>query len=233
MNTMTEIKKVEINIPTPVLDVIDRSLSLSLKKNLNEIAKETNAAIERGVKTDETLRDGNAIAETGNKAIKITNQVRMQFTRPIDEGKANLIAEVKKLLSPLATGNEILNQMVLSRKADIQRKINEKQREYEEKKRKAEAEARAREEHNKNISLSKGGDGNVKPVVPEVIEQPVSLAGLRSTVRTRSIPDQVKIEQAVKDGIREIPGVSIYQVWQFSVVEAKIVPKEYRRDVRG
>ena len=66
-----------------------------------------------------------------------------------------------------------------------------------------------------------------------MIEQPVSLAGLRSTVKTRSIPDQGKIEQAVKDGIREIPGVSIYQIWQFSVVDAKSVPKEYRRDVRG
>lgn len=229
----TEIQRVEISIPTPILDVIDRSLARLLKKNLNEIEVSTNAAIERGVQTDETARDAEAVVQEGKKAIKITKEVRLQFTRPIDEGKKKLMGEVEKLLSPLVAGNTKLDQMVLERAREIKRKEAQAQREYEEKQRAAEAKARAEEERREKISLAQGGDGNHRPVEVEPVTHPISVAGMRSTTRLRSIPDQEKIGQAVEDGIRDIPGVNIYQVWQFSVVEAKLVPKEYRRDVRG
>lgn len=222
-----------IKIPTAILDVINKTLARTLKKNLAEVEAETNVAIERGVKTDETLRDGNSIAEEGRKAIKVTKEVRLQLTRPIDEGKKTLMEEFEKLLARLVASNTILDKMCLDQDAEIQRKKAEKERQYEEERRAAEEEARKKEEKNRNISLAKGGTGDVKPVVAETVERPVCLTGMRSTVRKRSIPDQEKIAQAVKDGIRDIPGVSIYQVWQFSVVDAKIVPKEYRRDVRG
>ena len=235
----TERQLVEVTIPTPILDVIDRSLARVLKKNLNEIEVDTNTAIERDVKTDETARDAEAIVQDGRKAIKITKEVRLQFTRPIDEGKKKLMEEVEKLLAGLVASNSKLNQMVMARAQEIKRKEEQARREYEAAQRAAEAKARAKEERNKNISLAKGGTGEVKPVEVEPITHPISVAGMRSTTRLRSIPDVRpadeggKIQQAVDDGIRDIPGVSIYQVWQFSVVDAKLVPKEYRRDVRG
>ncbi len=231
--TATENQLVEISIPTPILDVIDKSLSRILKKNLSEIATDTNTAIERGVKTDETAREAETIVQDGRKAIKITNEVRLQFTRPIEEGKKSLMREVEKLLAPVVDSCAILDRMVLARASEIRRKEAEAQRELEEKQRVADEKARAKEERNRNISLGKGGDGNVAPVVPETIAAPVSTAGMRSTTRLRSIPDLPKIEEAIADGIREIPGVKIFQIWQFTVDDAKMVPKEYRRDTRG
>ena len=38
-----------------------------------------------------------------------------------------------------------------------------------------------------------------------------------------------KIQAAVDAGVREIPGVAIYPVWQFKVLDIKQVPEEYRK----
>jgi len=43
------------------------------------------------------------------------------------------------------------------------------------------------------------------------------------------VVDSEKIQAAIDFGIREIPGVSIYQVWTFEVVEPKAVPDSYRK----
>jgi hypothetical protein len=41
--------------------------------------------------------------------------------------------------------------------------------------------------------------------------------------------DKEKIQAAVDAGVREIPGVAIYPVWQFKVLDIKQVPEEYRK----
>jgi len=229
MTTETELQPVEVKITTPILDAIDKSLATLLRKNLNEIEEDTGRAIERGVKTDETARDAEAIVQDGRRAIKVVNEVRLQFTRPIDEGKKSLMREVENLLSPLATSNRKLDSMVMERQAEIRRAETEARREAEEAQRQADAEARAEEERRRKISLTKGGTGEVKPVVAEKIEQPISMAGLRSTTKVKSIVDKDKIDEAVEGGVREIPGVRIYQIWMFEVTDHTKVPEEYRK----
>lgn len=44
------------------------------------------------------------------------------------------------------------------------------------------------------------------------------------------VVDRAKISAAVEQGVREIPGVRIYQVWNYEIIEAKSVPDEYRMD---
>lgn len=230
----TEIqKKVEINLPTPILDVIDSSLARLFKKNLAELVDDTNRAIERGVKADETAREAEIIVQDSRKAIRIVTEIRMQFTRPIDEGKKRLIREVGDLLRPLVDANTTLDNLVMERATKIREAEEEARRKAEEEQRVAEEVARKEEERRRNISLAQGGDGTFKPVEVEKPIQPVSQIGMRSTTRTKSIPDRDAIRAAVDSGTREIPGVRIFQVWEFDVVDSKAVPDVYRKLIRG
>lgn len=226
-------EKVELTIPTPILDTINHSLAKLFKKNLVEIVDETNRAIELGTETDGNAASAESAVQQARKAIKVVNEIRMLYTRPIDDGKKRLMDEVKNMLKPLTEPCQKLDGMVLDRA----RKINEAQRrvriEAEEAQRAAVEAARKEQERRENISLGKGGTGEVVPVEPEKIITPVSQIGMRSTTRLRSIPDLESIQKAVDEGIREIVGVRIYPVWKFDVEDAKLVPKEYRREVRG
>lgn len=226
-------EKVELSIPTPILDTINHSLAELFKKNLAEIVDETNRGIELGVTTDENAASAESAVQQARKTASVIEEIRKQYTRPIDAGKKNLMDEVKRMLKPLNDSLEILDGMVLDRARKIEAAKEKARREAEEAQRRAEEEARKREEWNRNISLSKGGNGEVKPVEPEQVITPVSQIGMRSTTRTRSIPDLEAIQKAVDEGVRQIIGVRIYPVWKFTVEDAKSVPKEYRRLVRG
>ena len=233
MPEITEIQKVEIRTITPILDTINATLMRVLKKNLEELADETNRAIEKGVKTDEYAADADTAIKRNFKAVKIVNEIRMQYTRPIDEGKKEIMQEVERILYPVTSSNKILDGLVMERVREIKAAEAEAQRKVEEEQRAAEEAARKEEERRRNISLAKGGDGNVKPVKAEVPIQPVAQIGMMSTTRTRSIPDKFAIAAAVERGVRKIPGVNIYQQWQFEILDSKKVPEEYRKVTRG
>lgn len=228
-----EIQKVEVNVPTPILDTINLSLSRLFKKNLAELVDDTNRAIERGIETDETARDADAVVGDARQAIRVITEIRLQYTRPIDEGKKSLMREVEALLRPLVDSSTILDNLVMERATRIREAEAEAKRKAEEEQRAVDEAARKEEERRRNISLAKGGDGDVKPVVPETVVAPVQQIGMRSTTRTKSIVDNDAIKQAVDSGVREIPGVHIYRVWTWDILDAKKVPEEYRRLIRG
>jgi hypothetical protein len=229
---MTE-NKVILRIPTPILDCINLSLSKLVGKNLTELTQETNTAIERGVRTDSTAATAEATIQQARKSIKAVNGIRLEYTRPIDAGKKLLMDEVARLLKPLDDASTKLDVMVLDRAREIRAKELKAQQEADEAKRLAEEKARKEFERRQNISLAQGGTGDVKPVVSDIPIQPTQQLGMRSTTRMRSIPDLEAIEKAVQDGVREITGVSIFPIWKFEILEAKKVPYQFRRDVRG
>lgn len=234
MNTELAVReKVELTIPTPILDTINHNLATLFKKNLAEIVEETNRAIEFGVTTDSGAASAETTVQQARKAIKVVNEVRMQYTRPIDDGKKRLMDELKNMLQPLSDSCQKLDVMVLDRARKIEVAKEKAQREAEEAQRAADEAARKEQERREKISIGKGGNGEVAPVVSEKIIAPVSQIGMRSTTRTRSIPDLEAIQKAVDEGVREITGVKIYPVWKFDVEDAKAIPKEYRRLVRG
>lgn len=232
--TETQIEnQIEVRIPTPILDTINRSLSQLFKKNLAELTDDVNRAIERGVVTDETARDADSVVGDARKAVRVINEIRLQYTRPIDEGKKNLMREVERLLKPLVDSNTILDKLLMERAAEIKQKQEEARRKAEEEQRAAEEAKRKEEERRQNISLGKGGEGNYTPVEIETPIQPFEQIGMRSTTRTKSVVDKEAIESAVEQGVKEIAGVNIYQVWTFEITDAKAVPKEYRKLIRG
>lgn len=226
-------KTIELKVVTPVLDVLNRILMREFKLNLNEVVDETNRAIELGVETDQNAADAEATFQQTRGTVKLGNEIRLFYTRPIDAGKKKLMSEVEDMLKPAVDSRDKLDGMLIERKRKITEAKEKAQHEAEEKQRIANEEAAKREETNRNISIGMGGDGNVKPVIAETIQTPISTVGMRNTTRTRSIPDLEKIQSAVDEGIREIAGVKIYCVWQSEVTDSKKVPKEYRRMCRG
>jgi len=225
-------EKVELRIVTPILDTLNHSLMELFKKNLDEVVDETNRAIELGVKTDETAATAESAFQQVNTTVKLGNEIRLHYTRPIDAGKKRLMKEVEDLLSPAVEAKDIIDGMLIKRKERIDAEKARIFREAEETQRTADEAARKEQERRENISLGMGGTGEVAPVVAEKIEPPISLVGMRSTTRTRSIPDHEAIQKAVDEGVREIAGVRIFQVWQFDVEDSKQVPENYRRLVR-
>ena len=106
------------------------------------------------------------------------------------------------------------------------------QAEHDRKVREAEEKARKEEQRRANISTAQGGDGNFKPVEVEKVDRPISLEGMRNTTQVKSRACKDKIAEAVKNGIRTIEGVKIYQVWVFDITDAKAVPEEFRKLTR-
>lgn len=239
---MPEIEnQIEVRIPTPILDTINRSLSKLFRKNLTELENDVNRAIELGVVTDETARDADIVSDDGHKALRIVNEIRLQYTRPIDEGKKALMREVESLLRRLLEGLGILDELRFERAAKIKTKKEEARLKAEEEKRAAD-EARQKEiDKRKKLREAaeqrgfKVGTDAIEERVPQVETpvRPIEQIGMRSTTRMRMNVDRDAIAKVVKNGVREIPGVHIYQVWTFDIVEASQVPETYRKPGRG
>ena len=65
-----------------------------------------------------------------------------------------------------------------------------------------------------------------------MVDVPDQQKRVRSDIGTVSFVAQVdreKVQAAVDAGVREIPGVVIYPVWTFKVLDLKAVPEEYRK----
>ena len=110
----TALQTAEIRIITPLLDVINPTLSRILGTDLKNLTETINMAIELGIGSDGKARDAESLVQNGRKAIKAVNEIRLMFTRPIDEGKKMLMDEVKSLLYPLTESNAKLDRMVMS-----------------------------------------------------------------------------------------------------------------------
>jgi hypothetical protein len=222
----------QVKLITPILEVINKGLAQLFKKKLPEINKNLSRCIEAGVKGDDRLKEGNANAEDGRKVIKFSNEVRLSFTRPIDAAKKEIMREFESMMYETIESTKKLDGMVMARHKEIRQEELRIKREHEAAAAAAEEAARKREETNRKISLGLGGTGDVAPVIPDIPAKPIATIGMRDTVKTRSIVDKEKIEQAVKDGTREIPGVDIFQVWTYEIADASVVPDKYRKSVR-
>jgi len=227
-------KTAEVVIATPLLQVINPALTNIMGKTLDGLVADTNTAIERGVKTVETARDAETMTQSGRQAIKAINAIRLDFTRPIDDGKKRLMDEVKSLLKPLVDANDKLNKMGMDRLAELRVAQAKAEAEAAEAQRLADKKAFDEEQRRIKISKSQGGTGeNIKPVVAEKVAQPVNTLQFTNTVKVRSIVSRDKIQAAIDEGIRTIQGVKIFKVWQFEVTDSKAVPEEYRKVARA
>lgn len=224
--------KVEISYAMPILEQINAVVVKEFEAGYQQIVDATNTAIELGVATTKTANDAETIRKQAKQVLKAGHEIRMMYTRPIDDGKKALKTEVDAFLQPLQDASDKLNQLV---REEAGRKAAERRRLEEEavaEQRRLNAETEKEEQRRINISQAKGGTGeNVKPVIPERVIAPTAHITMQSTTTVKRIIDNEAIRLAVEeDGVRSIPGVRIYPVWHFVIEIAKAVPQEYRKD---
>lgn len=218
---------VDITVQMPLLDSFDHKIMEDIGKNLVAVRVELDVAIELGTKTDENASNLNDKAGQARGVISALHEFRMTFTRGIDAVKNGIMDDEKRGKKSLVESVAKAESMLLKREAEIQEAKDKVIREAEEARRAADEAARKEQERRENISKAKGGTGEVAPVIPEQITTPpVEHIGMRSTTRTRWNVSHELIQAAIEDGVREIPGVRIFQVWTFEVEEAEKVPKE-------
>jgi len=124
----------------------------------------------------------------------------------------------------------------------LQREAREREaaerRRVEEETRKAAEQAGFKPEEAQELAQLEAAD--VKPESVAVVAEPVRLVAPSAPLPTRrtetasatvrKIVDRDAIQRAVDAGVREIPGVRIWPVWQFEVIASADVPETYRKE---
>lgn len=165
---------------------------------------------ELSVASMQDYQSAGEVIKTVKDRIKQLEAKRITYTKPLDEVKAQLMADFKKIAKPLV-------EFVESTEAKMLTWYKEEQ------KRKAEEQAKI-----DAAALEQAKQAGVSEIVVPVVEQPKTVKTDYATVTVKKtwkaevvneaevpreylVVDQVKINAAVRAGTREIPGVKIYQ----------------------
>lgn len=173
--------------------------------------------------------------------LKTIEDERTKITKPINAGLDQLNARFRAIAAPLLQAESTLKGKMLKFQQEEEARAEAERKKEEEAQRKAQAEARAREEAERKASPPKVDaiEELLKPEEPALpaVPPPVSSykpttygqSGATSTVQKRwtwelidvkklatsnpewVMADSVKLNKAVQAGVREIPGVRVYQ----------------------
>lgn len=230
--TTTPQQRVTLSFPTLITDCISSHVAKEYETTIANLTKSLNKGIERGVATVKTASDLDSLVQQARGIMKASHAIRMEFTRPLDNAKEKCMTQEKEYVKKLLESTNIADGLCIKRSADIKEAERQARLEAIRKQEEADAKARAKEEKNRNISLAKGGTGEVKPVIAPQIQMPVSLAAATNTTKIKYRVSELKIEKAIENGVREIPGVRIFQVWRYDIIDRKKVPHEYKTEGR-
>jgi hypothetical protein len=232
-SALATVERCQIVVPKPFADVVDEVNLATIGTNIEGVCKDLDKAIKRGVEEIADHRLADAIVSDAAAVIKTATAIRKEFTSPARDYCSNFIEAERELVAPVVERKATLEKIVMEKAIADRAKAERIRREAEAKKQAAIDAARKKQERNEKISLAKGGNGVVVPVEPEPVAAPVVLTEMRQTVRMKSIVDKDKLEGAVEAGARKIPGCHIWCEWRVKVIDAKAVPDEYRRFIRG
>lgn len=198
-------------------------LTLKEKQDLNPAELLTKAYGIKEIQTEQELALVTNVGSGLNKALKEIEEKRLKFTKPLLDTKKNLDAEFKKLSQPISAEVTRLRGVV----SDYNRKLEEqRQKELQERK---EAEEKRLAEEMKNASkeeIQEKAQEIAEVEVEEVAKTVETQAGSQATSVKRwtfeivdfsKVPDQykeivsAKVNRAIRDGVREIDGLKIYQ----------------------
>lgn len=222
-------QRVTLTFPTLITDCIGSHVAKEYEASVEEVTALINKGIEAGVATSKTHADLESLVRQGRGILRAGDAIRKEFTKPLDQAKSKCIEQQRQYLGQLQLATDKADRLCVE---EADRKESEKQRlieEAEAENRRRETAAAAEEQRRINISRAKGGTGeNVKPVVAEPVVAPVAHITMRNTTRVKYRVDDQKIRDAIDRGVRDIPGVRIYPVWNFVIEDRKAVPKEYK-----
>lgn len=150
---------------------------------------------------------------------KIVEDKRLTFTKPLNESLKNINDTFKKMKEPLEQARDLLTKKILTWKRIEAERVAQEQAAY---RKIQEAEAELRRLQDK----------------PEIIEEPITIApvvnkiGNMQTIKRwkyevtsfEEVPDvfkiieNVRVIEAIRSGVRDIPGIKIYQEESLAIV---------------
>lgn len=149
--------------------------------------------------------------------IKRLDDKRKEYTQPLDESKKRIMADFKAITEPLEEFVSGVKSKMLTWAQAEQKRLDEEQKRIE-----AEALAKAKEENVSEVQVpvvntaTKTQRGEVATTTIKKVWkwEPVDIS---LTPHEYLAFDGGKIAQAIRDGVREIPGVKIYQDDQIAI----------------
>ena len=165
---------------------------------------------------DQYTQAGDTLKVVQNR-IKKLEEKRKEYTQPLDESKKRIMADFQSISKPLEefVGN-VKTEMIKWARAEQQRK------DEEQKKLEAEALTKAKAEGKSEVEVAIVNQ-EVKTQRGDVSTTTVKKVWKAEVINETEVPreyltvNQVVINQAVRDGVRKIPGVRIYQDEQISI----------------
>ncbi len=160
------------------------------------------------IKTDEDVTKATEVLVKIKDQIKAYEDERQEYTKPINETLRKLNARFKELTEPLRNGERILKDAIVEYRA-----IKEEKR--------AEQEAKLQKK-NGNTDIV------VESSLPDIVESKsgetrITRRWVFEVIDENKIPrgwltiDERKINDAIKEGVRDIPGLKIFQKEDISV----------------
>jgi len=195
------------------------------KKDIKAIEKQSLSLLEQAntylVKSTQDVENASEFLKKIRDTEKMVEEKRLEFTRPLNQSLRAINETFKILQQPLVQARQLITERILLwRKEEMARLARE-----EERRRKIQ-EAHAKLGHEVNA-----------PVVLERPENKIGNAQVSKVWKFRvvdfsKVPDlykeinNVAVNQAIREGKREIPGLEIYQEEQLSVVNKGGVKNE-------
>lgn len=210
----------------------------ALKSKITEVAQHCKGLV---IIDEHSLNTGKELAIKAKKITTAIEDHRKEITKPFFEAKQNIDKVAKELTEGLNEATKALRDQILAYEVEQERKRKEELRRLEEERRRKEEELRkAQEESIADLhSMSKNGDVELvilPPEVPEIAElkqQEMELSQQKSkNIRLywtfeltdiNKVPidflilNEKKVKDAIASGVREIPGIRIFQEERLSI----------------
>lgn len=204
----------------------------ALKTKITELAQQCKGLV---ITDEHSLATGKELAIKAKKITTAIEEHRKEITKPFFEAKQNIDKVAKELNEGLNSATKALRDQILAYEVEQERKRKEELRRLEEERKRKEEEVRkAQEESIADVhSMSKNGDIELEflpPEVPEIADlkqQEIELSQQKSkSIRLywtfeltdiNKVPidylmlNEKKVKDAIGSGVREIPGISIFQ----------------------
>jgi hypothetical protein len=188
----------------------------SIKKEISPMVTEASSYV---VDTEEDVEVASAFLRKVKDMQKMVEDKRLTFTKPLNESLKNINSTFKEMKEPLEEALSIVTGKILTWKRAENIRIEAEQAAY---RKIQEAEAELNRLQNKPVVVEE----------PIVIAPVVNRIGNMQTVKRwtfevvdfAKVPDDLKlinstaVNSIIREGIREVPGLKIYQEESLSVV---------------
>jgi hypothetical protein len=188
----------------------------SIKKEISPMVTEASSYV---VDTEEDVEVASAFLRKVKDMQKMVEDKRLTFTKPLNESLKNINSTFKEMKEPLEEALSIVTGKILTWKRAENARIEAEQAAY---RKIQEAEAELNRLQNKPVVVEE----------PIVIAPVVNRIGNMQTVKRwtfevvdfAKVPDDLKlinstaVNSIIREGIREVPGLKIYQEESLSVV---------------